>query len=563
MKIGPAAKLVVILGIMAIQIPVVAGAPVGNTPRDQTTVTIERVALFKDGTAFLVAGATLPAEAATVSLGPLPVPVHGTFWVSYGPEVALRGVVAAQEETAVPVPAANMAQLLQANAGRRVTLRMGPGDRDVVTGTVLAPPPLPLAESPGPYVIGGRRDENSSDRYAVLPAPEMIAVQTESGVVVLPTGSIQRVEFDEADISRSSFAPQKRPGLRLELERPAGGRRIAVSCLARGAAWAPAYRIDLTDPQTARFSAHAVVVNELADLKNVQLELVTGFPNIRFGGVSSPIAMVQSLQGFLNSLSGADRLTRMHSGVMTQQAVLSNVAEFDAAPVPELAYADVAEGQAVEDLFLYPIPGFTLKRGETAWIPLFTADMPYRHIYTWRIGDYLDREDRYRDTVERADEAEEVWHCCRLKNGLKMPLTTAAAEFVTGGAFTGQDICRYTAPGAETTIRINRAMNVVAEQAEIEVARTRGAATFHGYSYDRVKVRGELKLRSRLDRAVRLEITKELSGDVLEASPQARDVVTAKGLKQVNPKHVLTWESEVPPDGELKLVYVYDVFIRN
>jgi len=95
------------------------------------------------------------------------------------------------------------------------------------------------------------------------------------------------------------------------------------------------------------------------------------------------------------------------------------------------------------------------------------------------------------------------------------------------------------------------------------VARTRDAATFHGNSYDRVKVRGELKLRSRLDRAVRLEIIKELSGDVIEASLQAKDVVTAKGLKQVNPKHVLTWEPDLPSGGELKIVYIYEVFIRD
>jgi len=549
-------ELVITLGLVAF------GAPAGDGAPAPAAVTVEKVALFKDGTAFLISGATLPAGAATVALGPLPVPVHGTFWVGYGPEVALRRLVAAQDEAAVPVAAVSLAQLLQANAGRRVTLRVGPGERDVVTGAVLAAPPMP-GESSAPNVPGGGAGDDGDDsRHLVVPGMDMITLQTEAGLVALSAGSILRVEFDGTDVARTARVPQKRPGLRLELERPAGGSRVAVSCLARGAAWAPAYRIDLTDSQTARFSAHAVVINELADWHRIQLELITGFPNIRFGHVSSPIAMVQRLQGFLAALGGGASGGR-RSDVMMQQAMLANVAEFDAAPPPELSYAGVAEGTAVEDLFLYPVPDFSLKRGETAWVPLFTADMPYRHIYTWRIGDYLDRDDQYREAAERAHEAEEVWHCCRLKNNLTMPLTTAAAEFVTGGAFTGQDICHYTAPGAETTIRINRAMNVLAEQAEVEVTRTRDAATFHGYSYDRVKVRGELKLRSRLDRAVQLEVVKELSGDVIEASLQAKDVVTAKGLKQVNPKHVLTWEPEVPPGGELKLVYVYDVFIRN
>jgi hypothetical protein len=144
-----------------------------------------------------------------------------------------------------------------------------------------------------------------------------------------------------------------------------------------------------------------------------------------------------------------------------------------------------------------------------------------------------------------------------------MPLTTAAVEFVTNGAFTGQDICYYTAPGAETTIRINRAMNVLAEEAEVEVERRRNAATFHGDSYDLVKVKGELKLRSRMDKAVNMEINKELSGQVLEMVPTARDVQTAKGLKQVNPKHALTWEIELKAGAELKLNYLYQVYIRD
>ena len=144
-----------------------------------------------------------------------------------------------------------------------------------------------------------------------------------------------------------------------------------------------------------------------------------------------------------------------------------------------------------------------------------------------------------------------------------MPLTTAAAEFVTNGTFTGQDICFYTAPGAETTIRINRAMNVLAEEAEVEVERRRNAATFHGSSYDLVKVRGELKLRSRIDKPVKVEVSKELSGQVLEMLPAAKDVQTAKGLKQVNPKHVLTWEIELKSGAELKLSYLYQVYIRD
>lgn len=146
---------------------------------------------------------------------------------------------------------------------------------------------------------------------------------------------------------------------------------------------------------------------------------------------------------------------------------------------------------------------------------------------------------------------------------MKMPWTTAAAQFVKDGQLTGQDICYYTAPGTETTIRINRSMNVLAEETELELERKRSAATFHGFRYDLVKVKGELKLQNRLDKSANVEVTKNLSGEVLETVPQAKDIPTAKGLKRVNPRHVLVWEIELKPGQKQTLSYTYKLYVRN
>jgi hypothetical protein len=218
-----------------------------------------------------------------------------------------------------------------------------------------------------------------------------------------------------------------------------------------------------------------------------------------------------------------------------------------------------------EDLFLYPVESFTLLRNETATIPLFTAEVSYKHIYIWKIPDMLDNNERYRQNRDNDEQAlaEEVWHSCRMVNNMDMPWTTAAAEFVNDGQFTGQDICYYTAPGAETTIRINRAMNVLAEEAEVEVERERNAASFYGHKYDLVKVKGELKLQNRQSKSATVEVTKDLSGEVVASVPQAKDIPTAKGLKQVNTRHVLLWEIELEPGQAQTLSYTYEVFLRN
>jgi len=350
----------------------------------------------------------------------------------------------------------------------------------------------------------------------------------------------------------------------MELDKPAGGEKIGVSFLARGITWVPGYRIDLSDEKTARFSAQAQLINEMADLQDVKVELVTGFPNIQFADLPNPAAMSQDLANFLKSLATGRVEGGDSGGYMMQQQALAfgnnsvNTYSYDASPLP--SYSVATNGETAEDLFLYPLPKVSLKKGETATVPLFTADMPYKHLYTWKIADQLDGDNR----PQRGDgkSAEEVWHICRLVNAAKMPLTTAVAEFVKDGQFVGQDTCFFTAAGAEASIRINRAMNVQAEQAEVEVERKRNAATFRGSGYDLVKLTGELKIRNRLDKSIAVEITKELSGEVLEKSENAKDVQTAKGLKQINPKHMLTWMTDLKAGAERKITYSYQLYIR-
>lgn len=518
---------------------------------------IVRVALFKNGLGYFDSTAELPEDATTVEFGRLPVPSHGTFWVGYPEEVKVRGLFTRMAEVETGERAQSLRDMLAANVGRKVTV-FGAGDP--VGGTILAVIKPSQAEAPSPYVM------------SALPAPgrrpnrALLLLKTETGVVTLNADSLSRVDIVGSDISSSAGSTEKRPELRIELERPAGGKPVSVSYLARGITWAPSYFIDISDGKTARLTAKALVVNEVADLEGVRLELITGFPNIQFAEISSPVAMAQKLEGFMNALVRGRSEERRRSVVMQQRAVMSNAAWFEAAPGrPTPSYSTAAPGAAAEDLFFYPVEDVTLRREETAYLPLFTVEASYYHVYTWKVPDYLDENERYRRERESEDRSsgQEVWHACRLTNGGKTPWTTAPAQFVKDGRFVGQDICYYTASGAETTVRINQAVNLAADEAEFEVERERNASRLYGYSYDLVTVNGELKLRSRLDKTVRVEVTKELSGEVIEASDEARDVPTAKGLRRANPRHKLVWNIEMEPGEERTLKYVYKVYVRN
>ena len=76
-------------------------------------------------------------------------------------------------------------------------------------------------------------------------------------------------------------------------------------------------------------------------------------------------------------------------------------------------------------------------------------------------------------------------------------------------------------------------------------------------------VRGRLKATSFKDKRVTLTISKELSGEVVESAPAARIEQTAKGLRKVNPKSVLSWEIPIEPRGEAEITYAYRVYVRE
>ena len=210
-------------------------------------------------------------------------------------------------------------------------------------------------------------------------------------------------------------------------------------------------------------------------------------------------------------------------------------------------YGTAAAGTVAEDLFLYPAGQLDLDRNEVAYVPLFTGSIPYEHVYQWDIPDYVNEQDRYdygRHQGDSPDIEQEIWHT------------------VSNGTLLGQDTLKYTPLAGQTTLRITRAIGVKADQVELETARKRNAAQWHGQSYDLVTIKGELSVLNTLAKPITLEITKTLSGEAKSIDPDAKQEKLAKGLRRVNPLTKLTWTTELPAGAEKQFSYLYEVYIR-
>ena len=526
----------------------------------QIETRLKRVALFKNGLAFFVREGSLSRDSKAALLGPFAAPSHGTFWVSAPSTAGLRSLVAREVMAKKKVAARDVAELLRANVGREVTIFLSAEPESALKGVIRAFAPDRSRGRPELWAMG---PQARADEMMPIGRGQYVLIETAEGVVALDPYRVQRVEFDSPEIAEAFAVDTSGVELEAAFTSPQQGDWLSVSYLAKGLTWAPSYLVDVSHPKEARLTAKALIVNEAEDMEGVHVELITGFPNLTFADRISPIAKKQDLASFLQSLTARSR-ERVARGVVTQNVALYARAEMAAGGLPSPDYGAAEAGRVAEDLFLYPLEQVTLARNETGYYPLFTEVVPYQEFYSWDIPDYINAQSRYVGPRQDGEEAvEEVWHSLRLTNDTKVPWTTAPAQLMKEGQIIGQDTLGYTPPKAKGTVRITQAVSVKAEQAELEVKREREALRMYGDYFDRVTIEGTLNVRNYQSKLVRLEITKALSGEVKRTSHGAQDTVLARGLRSMNPSHLLKWEIDLSPGEEKELTYVYEALIRR
>jgi len=543
-------SLVAVLAVLAASTAAQAAEP------KEAPTQVKQVALFKNGMGYFTRTGEWPEEGGAFVIRPLPPSSHGSFWLTWDAEVKVSDLRAREALGTEPADAMSIADLLRANPGEKVRLylsAMGTGaETRTVEGVILAFPEVTKPSRSDPYASG--RSRVPIEGYVPPVAqPDLLLVEAGKGIVGLKLSLVQEVDFLSGKVSRSS--PRKVDIVELlgGVEGAAKKRDFTLTYLAKGATWAPSYQIDISQADSAVISAKAEVVNELEDLKGVTLQLVTGFPNLQFADVPSPLSFKLGLAQFFQYLvRPPEQRPPIAANVMTQ-SVVYRPTQMPALPGYE---AVAARGEAAEDLFLYPIKEVTLAKGEVGYYPLFTASVPCQHVYQWSVPDYM-----WNDGPRRggeADKAEVVWHTLRLQNTTGLPWTTAPAMTVAEGQVLGQDTLTYTPVRGSVVLKVTQAVGVSARQEENEVARVRQDS-----SHERVTVEGKLQMHNYKSETIDLEVTKTLVGEPKSSTPEADEHHLAPGWRGGNPTSTLTWRFTLKPDEVKELAYTYTVLISR
>jgi hypothetical protein len=521
---------------------------------DETPITsrIVSVGLFKNGLA--VVNREVKVESAgTYRLEDVPEPVHGTYWVES--DAVVETLVKTRE---VEVPGGNSAHvnLQEELAGKKVVVHLHGGTIPPASGTVVE-----LKRPPAEEMAAERRAGRPL-MYGEAPAPQtdrFLILQTAKGRSYIEAAQIAYVE---AEGQPEKTVKQRKPVLVLTVDKvenkPA---TIHIKYLTRGIGWAPSYRIDISDPKTLTVEQSAVVKNELRDLKDAEVFLISGFPSVQFAHVTSPLSVRTTWAQFFQELNQQwSARGIMGNSILSQQGVVSNNEPLN------LDLSAVPHGEGV-DLHYQSIGKRTLGEGDALALSIARGKSSYERIVEWLVPDTRDEYGQYVNRSGNEDtEREGAWDALRFKNPLPFPMTTAPATVVANGRFNGQRTSYWVNSGEETILHVTKALSIRTRAIEQEEQRKDGGderdiVWVGGRRFRKSLVQGELAISNHRQEGINLVLRRRFSGELLSAEGSPKQSLREEGVWSVNKRNELVWTFPLKSGEEKKLVYRYFVLV--
>ncbi len=316
---------------------------------------ITSVGLFKNGLAVVRREVRLTADG-TYEIAGVPEPVHGTFWIESDVQIE---ILVTSREIDVPLSDAPTSDLQNDLAGKSGTINFRDNTVPALQGRVVQTRPPRGSDAwsrafEAPSRNSGGWWGRPTQLNTTAPYRRFLVLQTEQGHTFVDTSMIAFLRVDD----QASTVSRRRPVLLVTASGlGAEPATVTVTYLAKGMAWAPSYRVDISDASLLELEQKAVVKNELEDLVDVEIHLISGFPSVEFSHVLSPLSPRTSWANFFRQLN---RRLGNQNLIITQN-VASYGGSCDAGGVET---SITPEGEGV-DLHYHSIGKRSLLEGET------------------------------------------------------------------------------------------------------------------------------------------------------------------------------------------------------
>lgn len=531
------------------------------------TPEVKRVAVFKNGFAFTYREAEAQIQNGWAFTNTPPIGVLGTVWgYSTSPNVKVIQLLASETEKRENSRITDIAEMLLANEGARIRFTDNSNTPKMYEGTY--------------QILSGDRNFSilRAENFQFQESELVVALKTEFGTAFFPVGSIRNIEIiGQPKMEKSLLTKEKQ--LKIKVEGAADGQKanIGIAALERGIRWIPAYRVEVKgNPiKEAKLELEAMLINELTDLKDSEIYFVVGVPHFMFQDIMSPLSMNTAFAGvssYFRQGAGNSRRDAFSNSIMSQVSSNNYVEDDDGDNVlPTISEEEQGSGFSAEQLYLYQAKQVNLKKGERLSARLFSLTVPATEVFEWTLNDATDTRKRYLEYSSSSnsipfnqDLSSKVWYGLRLKNNTGMPWTTASAISFREWKPLGQDMLTFTPVGGENILRVTPATEVIGSQKLEEISRTQTQLRYGGgnYEFDLITVKGTIKLRNIKKEPVEMVLSRNLVGDVTEASDAGKISREGLNLQAVNPNSIVKWNLMLP-SGEKEITYSYKIYVRR
>lgn len=479
----------------------------------------EHVALFKDGYSQVSLTGELPNDK-ELELRGIPVPVEGSLWWQLPQGVRVVQVEGSIREREVPAEHYSTAELLAANVGKQVRLALKDG---VVYEGELTRQPLPK-----PAALTYPNHSGSVQQQQLSQQAPVFLKNAKGELLEITLDNVLSVAFAESPAV--PMGKEMQPLLTMLLREPAVGGKLRVECLAGGLSWKPTYHLDLSDEAKPELSCMAIIANDMVDLNQVRLELVTGNPELGSDGMP------------ISSLTRLNHMARKTTDSAATPCAPAWMAESDDYEEDDESAESRGSVARTQELYHYAIPDFSARKNSTVAREIFVQAPGCSHLYTCEIG-----------PRHGSDDEIDVWHCVCLTNKATWPWSSGTLVCYSGGKLLARTELKDTAPGQETRLRLATTQEVKATVNETQIRDDIPAdegKTLTTY-------RGEITLKNNADHPVEMEVKKTLIAYVTAVEGSEKAHISNVGASGDNHRTRIKWRLTLAPGESKVLRYTY------
>ena len=376
--------------------------------------------------------------------------------------------------------------------------------------------------------------------------PKALNVRLESGsIVAVPESAVVSVRAEDGD---SRGIAREMPVWRFD-----GAKApFDVQYIATGACWTPSYRVDLAGGK-GKLSMAAEVYNNIADWKDAEVSLISGFPNLLYADVPSLLGGGVDFGAYSSAIRAAEDDTywgwfrcggRNRGGVMSQSVMLNSLSPSDATSSFSAGAAEPAG--AGTDIHHRGVGRMTLAKGDRRMLQLGSGEVEIKRIVEWNLSD--DRDERGNPRNGTEEERRTAWDAVVFANPFGFPMTTAPIEISEGGRVLGQSKTGWTNPGSEMSVKITKALTVSVKYTE-SLSGMDGVKRWGGRDWRKENVKGSFCVRNHRGEPTTVRVKKTISGE-LAGETDAKMHDRPAQPENPNLEHDMTWEFVLAPGEE-------------